>query len=289
MYTIQVVGAGYTGSRIAQFFAAKKQKVFALTRSAEKSKRFESQKIIPIIADLTKPETLSKIPSAHFIVICPAPDRVIFSSAPEAQPLASEQAYEEIYLKGIGNYLQAIKKNPRPSLIVYLSSTGVWQDQSGDFFDETVVPAPVSVKAKILFAAEKQVLNCGLPAVVLRLSGIYGPERNRIRAFREKKWPVDGKDRWMNVMHVDDIVEALPVIFKNGIEGETYLGTDQEPFLMSTLVKWLSEKSGIQNTHSFECNPSGRRLKSEKLKELGVILKHPTFREGYAAIMKAPL
>ncbi len=280
MYTIQIVGAGYTGSRIARFFAAKKQKVFAMTRSAEKSGEFEAQKINPVIADLTKPETLLNIPPAHFIVICPAPDE------------ATEEQYEEIYLKGIGNYLSALKSLPtgrqaRPSLIVYLSSTGVWQDQSGDFFDEATVPVPVSTKARILVEAEKQVLNSGLPVVILRLSGIYGPGRNRLQAFREKKWPSSAADRWMNVMHVDDIVEAVSVIFKNGKEGEVYLGTDQEPFLTSTLVKWLSEKTGIQNTHSFECKTAGRRLKNDKLTKLGVILKYPTFREGYASIIEA--
>ena len=109
MYTIQIVGAGYTGTRIAQFFAAKKQKVFALTRSIQKAQDFKAQKINPIIADLTKVETLSQIPSAHFIVICTAPDQ------------STEAAYEAVYLKGIGNYLKAIKKHPKPFLILYLA------------------------------------------------------------------------------------------------------------------------------------------------------------------------
>lgn len=274
MYTIQIVGAGYTGSRIAQFFAAKKQKVFALTRSVEKAKNFEEQKINPIIADLTKPETLMQIPPAHFIVICPAPDE------------STEANYEAVYLTGIKNYLNAIQKNPRPHLIVYISSTGVWQDQSGDFFDETVRPEPVSPKAKILFQAEKQILESGLPAVVLRLSGIYGPGRNRLQAFRDCKWPAETKDRWMNLIHVDDIAEAMPVFLKNAKEGEVYLGSDDEPVLCSTLAAWLSEKTNIRGA-AFESSsaPQGRRLKNTKFKELGIRLKYPTFREGYAAFL----
>ena len=291
MYTIQIIGAGYTGTRIAQFFAAEKQKVFALTRSVEKAKSFEAQKINPIIADLIKPETLTQIPPAHFIVICPAPDAVSSSSALAAQPRDRgnrDEAYEAIYLKGIGNYLNAIKKHPKPFLIVYLSSTGVWQDQSGDIFDETVAPTPVSKKAQILFEAEKQILNCGLPAAILRLSGIYGPGRNRIEAFQKSEWPGAGSDRWMNMIHVDDIAACLPTFFKNAKEGEVYLGTDDEPFLMSNLVHWLREKTGAKGNFSFSKDlPLGRRLKNTKFKDLGISLKYPTFREGYSELLRA--
>lgn len=289
MYTIQIIGAGYTGSRIAQFFVAKKQKVFALTRSAQKAQGLESEKINPIIADLTKPETLTQIPPAHFVVICPAPDPAPKYTSGVDLGHSKEKAYEDIYLKGIGNYLEAIKKNPKPFLIVYLSSTGVWQDQAGDMFDESVLPQPVSTKAKILVEAEKQILNCGLPAAVLRLSGIYGPGRNRFQAFQKKEWPVPGSaDRWMNMIHVDDIAACLPTFFKNAKEGEVYLGTDDQPFLMSELAQWINEKTGVRREFSFSKDlPQGRQLKNTKFKDLGISLKYPTFREGYFEILRA--
>ncbi len=273
MYTIQVVGAGYTGARIARFFAEKKQKVFALTRSPEKAEILKSQGIQPVLADLTRPESLQGIPAAHFIVICPAPDE------------STDQAYEAIYLKGIENYLNAIKKNPKPFLIVYLSSTGVWRDQAGDLFDETVEPMPKSEKARILFAAEKQILKSGFPAAVLRLSGIYGPQRNRLNAFRKGEWP-QGADRWMNVIHVDDIAAAMPVFFKNAKEGQVYLGTDDEPFKLSDLANWLAQNAGVKREFSFECFEGGRRLSNQKFRSLGIELKYPTFREGYFQIVQ---
>lgn len=276
MYTIQIVGAGYTGARIAQFFSEQKQKVFALTRSAAKAESFLQQGIQPVIADLTKPETLHSIPPAHFIVICPAPDE------------STEEAYENIYLNGVANYLKAIQKNPKPSLIIYLSSTGVWQDQTGDIFDENVRPIPTSAKARILVQAEKQILSSGFPAVILRLAGIYGPNRNRLKAFQDRKWPLPNTiDRWINLIHVDDIVNSLPMIFKNAKEGETYLGADDEPFLASTLTDWIAERTNLLEKYSFQAGkPGGRRLKNTKWKQLGIQLKYPTFREGYAEFLK---
>jgi len=277
MYTIQVVGAGYLGMRIAARFAEKKQKVFALTRSAEKAARFKDKKIQPIVADLTDPASLNLIPPAHFIVICVAPDQ------------SDATAYEAVYLKGVANYLEAIKKNPRPFLVVYVSSTGVWQDQTGDWFDEAVEPLPQSPRARMLVEAEKQVLAAGLPAVVLRLSGIYGPGRNRLQAFREGRWPVPGSDRWINLVHADDIASLMPDFFKKAQEGEIYLGTDDEPVRVSTIAEWLARETGTSRTVSFECGDAGRRLKNEKLKSLGIRLKYPTFREGYSAIIKEEL
>lgn len=274
MYTIQVVGAGYLGFRIASFFAAKKQKVFAVTRSEQKGKALENEGVHPILADLEKTETLTALPPAHFIVICVAPDQT------------DAVAYEAVYLKGVASYLNAIRKNPKPFLVVYVSSTGVWQDQAGDFFDETVEPLPQSPKAKILVEAEKQILKSGLPSVVLRLSGIYGPGRNRLKAFRDGRWPEAGTDRWMNLIHADDVAAMMPEFFKKVKEGEIYLGTDDEPIRLSALRDWLALQTGISSSFSFECGVSGRRLKNDKLKSLGIRLKYPTFREGYASIIK---
>ena len=171
MYTILVAGAGYTGSAIARFFTAKKQKVYALTRSAEKAACFQSEGMLSLIMDLTTPETLAGLPQAQFVVIAVAPDE------------RSEEAYRRTYVEGVGHLLTALKQNTKPLLVVYLSSTGVWPDQvDGAWVDETMPAIPDSERGRILLRAENQVLNSGLPAVVLRLAGIYGPGRNRLEA-----------------------------------------------------------------------------------------------------------
>ncbi len=293
MYTIQIVGAGYTGTRIAQFFLEKKQKVFALTRSLEKAQKLKEQGIQPIVADLTQPKTLTGIPAAHFVVLCPAPDAVASGFSPRAQSHNSaldctvSKSYEAIYLTGIRNYLKAIQKNPKPFLTVYLSSTGIWQDQSGDWFDEQVLPEPQSPKAKILMEAESQILNSGLPAAIFRLSGIYGPDRNRLQAFRDKKWPVSETDRWLNLIHVDDIVASLPLFFKNAKEGEVYLGVDDEPVRVSTLYQWLCDQKGRVSGINFSKLENSKKYKNNKLKSLGISLKYPTFRKFYTELLQS--
>ncbi|HLD49743.1 MAG TPA: SDR family oxidoreductase, partial [bacterium] len=296
MYHIQVVGAGYAGSRIAAHFREKKQKVWALTRSGKRNAEFEALGILPVIADLAKPATLERIPPAHFIVICPAPGEK-----------KDEAAYRQIYLEGIGNYLAAIGKNPKPNLIVYLSSTGVYSDRKGEWVDETTPPEPDTEKGKILLEAEQQVLNSGYPAIVFRLAGIYGPERNRlIRPFISQD---EASDRWLNHIHVEDIAGAMPVIFNKGQAGSLYLGVDDEPVLQSEFARWLANKNVILRPKAEESREilrqktpqddrrradydkdlsaiKGKRCSNKRLKELGYQFKYPTYKEGYEAILK---
>ena len=267
MYHIQIVGAGYTGLALARFFRSKKQKVWALSRSSKHHAEFQSLEITPITADLNRAETLSKIPPAHFIVLCPAPDE------------RSDAAYRSVYLEGISNYLQAIRKNPRPNLIVYLSSTAVYGERGGAWVDETTPLRPETEKQKILIEAETQVLESGYPAAVFRLGGIYGPGRNSLAKLEEKC--AQTPDAYTNMIHVDDIAGAMPVLFNKGQEGNVYLGVDDEPVKRSEFHAWLTSKLGKTPLQTFSSQAGGKRCRNTKLKSLDYKFQYPTFREGY--------
>ncbi len=276
MYHILVAGAGYTGSRIASFFREKKQKVWALTRSGSRNSEFEEKGIIPVTADLTLPVTLEKVPPAHFIVLSPAPD----GHEPED--------YRRVYLAGIHNFLDSLKAKPRPYLIVYISSTSVWKEREGAWVDESVEPDAESEKSRILAEAERHVLGCGLPSVVFRLSGIYGPGRNRLQAFRSGTWPgsAPAQDGWMNMIRVEDIVRAMPVLFKSAKAGEVYTGSDGSPVLRSEFCSWLAQKTGSSRDFKFFGPAGGKKCSSQKLKDLGFQFLYPDFRAGYEEFLK---
>lgn len=275
MYSILVVGAGYLGSHIARDFKARKQKVFALTRNPEKAAAFEKEEINPVIADLTKPETLQALPPAHFIVLCAAPDE------------GDEESYRRIYLDGIKNFLDARKNLPRPHLIVLISSTSVWKERSGEWVDEETPADGDSVKSKILLASENLVLNSGFPAVVLRLSGIYGPGRNRLNRMRSGAWPAAGEpDGYMNMIHVQDAVNAMIPVFKESKEGAVYTVSDDEPVLKSEFCRWMTQNAGVKAEGKIDTSRrEGKRCRNTRLKELKVKFQYPTFREGYTELL----
>ena len=270
MYRILIAGCGYTGTKIASYFASKKQKVWGLTRSPEKAENLGTSGIAPLICDITRPETLTEIPPVHFVVLSAAPDE------------RSPEAYESIYYHGVRNLLnQLMKTVPRLELIVSLSSTGVYRDFGGERIDENTPPEPDSLTGKILLRSEELVLNSGMPSVIFRLAGIYGPGRNILKrlAGGGNLWEKDG---YLNMIHVDDIVAAMPVLFNKAEPGKVYLGVDDEPVLRSEFLKWLKGDSPPWGLSPLE----GKRISNQRLKSLGVALKYPTFREGYTEILR---
>lgn len=273
MYRILVAGAGYTGSRIAFYFKEKKQKVWALTRTGRRNAEFEAAGIEPITADLTLPETLKGLPAVNFAVICPAPDE------------GSEENYQKIYLDGVRNLLDALREKSRHSFIVYLSSTAVWRPRSGEWVDETTPPDPETEKGRILVQAEKNILGSGYPSAVFRLAGIYGPGRNRLKALDTGKIPQE-ENAYMNMIHVDDIAAAIPVLFKKAEAGHVYTGVDERPVLRSEFYKEIAEIAGKNAAFDFKGAGGGKRCSNKKLKSLGFEFRYPSFVQGYESFLK---
>lgn len=312
MYRILIAGCGYTGLAIARHFRLKKQKVWGLIRTPVRRQELESRDIIPVVADLTKPETLCNIPDVSFVVIAVSPDE------------RSDDAYRKIYLKGIENFLKALRKKFPPSLIVYLSSTGVYGDKRGAWVDEDTPPEPDHERGRILLEAERQILQSGFPTVVLRLAGIYGPGRSSLQRLMDNSRRAEmNANEYVNMIHREDIAQMTAVIFKKSETGSIYLGVDDEPVLRGVFYDWLIKKrslrGGVASPSSVIANPqkadeaisgfgtgpaisksglprpyracndgstiSGKRCSNKKIKSLGYSFKFPTFREGYEALL----
>lgn len=278
MYHLLIAGAGYTGMAVARHFRSKNQKVWALTRSADKAAQLENAGVAPVVLDLFS-EVPLKIPPAHFVVISLAPDE------------RSEEAYRKVYVEGVGRLLAAMRTNPRPFLIVYLSSIGVYGDRAGAWVEESTPPEPDTERGRILLEAENQVLESGFPTVIFRLGGIYGPGRNPLKRLRKQEGEAQGRDAWLNLIHLDDIVGAMEVLFNKGKEGNVYLGVDDEPAKRSEIYAWLALQPDFESAALpgiLKIGPvSGKRCANQKLKALGYSLRYPTFREGYQDLLKS--
>ncbi len=273
MYNICVLGMGYTGMAIAKYFKSKNQRVYGIIRNPERKETLEKKEIIPVLADITKPETLKKIPAAHFIVIAVSPDS------------RDEESYRKIYLEGVRNFIEAIQKNPRPYLILYLSSTGAYGSKVAGHVTEDTPLQNDSWRSEVLTQAEEQILNSGYESIVFRLGGIYGPGRNRIERVKNDDWVKPEKNVSMNVIHRDDIVGAVQTLFKEGEAGKVYLGCDDSPAPIFEFYSWLSEKLGKKCDLPLDAETSGKNCSNKRLKALGYMFKYPTFKEGYEELL----
>lgn len=271
-----IVGCGYVGTAVGEYYAREGWSVAGLIRSEKRKEELEQKNITPIIADLALPETLTQIPEAKYILICPSAGK------------REAARYQEVYVDGVRNYLNVLSKQAPPEKLIYISSTGIYSQNEGEQIDETTNPNPVTERSQLLLQAEQQILDSTYSSIIFRLSGIYGPGRNRIKTLQtEPIINLENKPKWMNLIYIDDIVQAIGLLFEKGSAGEIYLGVDDEPMDTRDFYSWLILKLKIQPDVTFrENNSLGKKCSNKKLKELGFKPKYPSFRQGYQRILE---
>ena len=102
------------------------------------------------------------------------------------------------------------------------------------------------------------------PAVILRVAGIYGPGRGHLfQQYLRNEAKIAGKgERFINMIHLDDVVGAIIAALKSGKAGDIYNAVDDEPVAQIHFFRWLSETLGKEMppfaTGSGKCRPQTR-------------------------------
>ncbi len=286
---VLIVGCGYVGLPLGAELVRLGQEVFGLRRSAAAESELKAAGIQPLIGDVTLTETLATIPSAFdWVVNCVAAG-------------GNTEKYREVYLQGTRNLIKWLAPNP-PKKFVYTSSTSVYAQNDGSLVDESSPTEPLAATSKILVETEKMLLAAAnskfsavplIPSVILRVAGIYGPERGHwFKQFTKDAAQIeDDGARYLNMIHRDDLVGCIIAALKSGRPGEIYNAVDDEPVSQLHFFQWLTQAVDKPFPPSVPENPDARRrgatnkrVSNRKLKmELGHRFKYPTFREGYSA------
>jgi len=152
--------------------------------------------------------------------------------------------------------------------------------------------------AKVLLETEKLLLAAAVerkfPAVILRVAGIYGPERGHwFKQFLKNEARMEGDgSRFLNMIHRDDLIGCIIAALKSGRAGEIYNAVDDEPVSQLHFFQWLAQALDQPLPPSEPFNPdaarkrgaTNKRVSNRKLKmELGHQFKYPNFRKGYSA------
>ncbi len=276
-----VVGGGYTGQRFAECLRQLGADVVVTHRrtpSAAGELPFDSSTgLVPTAAELQG--------VSHLLVTAP-PDRQ------GQDPCLSS-------LKPLLDGLQL-------QWAGYLSTTGVYGDQHGQWVDESTSPtADLLPRSQARLQCEQDWLTSGWPVQVFRLPGIYGPGRNSLVTLqRGDARHVHKPGQVFCRVHVDDIVGALlhclrlPAAKRPSIVNVC----DNRPAPSSELLGYAAHLLGcpLPQLHWFEAvqdsmSPmalsfwrDNRRVSNRRLtKELGYALLFPSYREGLQACLKA--
>ena len=282
---VLIVGCGYVGLPLGIELIRLGHEVFGLRRNSSAENELKSAGIQPLFADVTKPDELKKLPREFdWVVNCVAAG-------------GDAENYREVYFNGTRNLIDWLAPNP-PKKFVYTSSTSVYAQTDGSQVKESSPTEPTSETSKILVETEKVLLDATaqkkFPAVILRVVGIYGPERGHLfKQFlkNEARIECDGS-RNLNMIHRDDLVGCIIAALKSGRAGEIYNAVDDEPVSQRTFFEWLAGTLGkypppSEPENSAEDRKRGvtnKRVSNRKLKmELGYQFKYPNFRKGYSA------
>lgn len=218
---VLIVGCGYVGLPLGVELVRQGHKVFGLRRSAAGA--LQAAGLTPLVADITQPETLAALPrDFDWVVNCAA------SGGGDAED------YRQLYLQGTRNLIAWL--NPAPlRKFVYTSSTSVYGQNDGSIVRESDPTEPQAETAQVLVETERVLLQAAqarrFPAVILRVAGIYGPGRGHwFKQFLRGTARIEARgERYLNMIHLEDVVGVVMAALTRGTPGEVYNAGDDEP------------------------------------------------------------
>ncbi|NBV21503.1 MAG: SDR family oxidoreductase [Proteobacteria bacterium] len=281
---VLIVGCGYVGLPLGAELARRGHEVFGLRRNLDGVGDMTAVGVHPLAGDVTQAETLRALPGPFDWVV-----NAVSSSKGGAE------VYRAVYLEGTQNLL-AWLAGTRLQKYVHLSSTSVYAQTDGGEVTEGSPAEPKSETGQVLVKTEQALLaaarNRVFPAVILRVAGIYGPERGHLfQQFLRDEACIGGDgSRLINMIHRDDVVNAACAALERGRIGRVYNVADDVPVSQLEFFQWLagqlhkplppfaSEAENAQRKRGL----TNKRVSNRRLREeLGCEMKFPDFRAGY--------
>ena len=200
----------------------------------------------------------------------------------------------------IRQFLACIPTDALPEKLVLLSTTAVYGDCQGEWIDETYPVNPQTARGRRRLDAEQAARDwsekTGVPIIILRVGGIYGPGRLPIARI-EKGLPIlkESESPFTNRIHQDDLAQICVAAAERGKAGEVYNVSDGQPSTMSRYFKdiaraydlpmppevSLDEAEKVMSAGMLSYLSESRRLdNSKRVEGLGVVFKYPNLEMG---------
>lgn len=283
---VLIIGCGYVGLPLGKQLARAGHEVHGVRRSESSREELLRAGIQPVIADISDPARIGAIGHGWDWVV-----NLVSSSK------GGVGEYERVYVGGTRLLLSQFRDAP-PARYLHASSTSVYAQADGSWVDETSPAEPKAQTSQRLLQAESILFqarrDASFPAIVARIAGIYGPGRGHLfKQFLQGEARLHGEgSRWLNMIHLDDLVAALAALLEKGQPGEIYNVADDEPVtervFFEWLARWLSRplpaSAPEEALAGRKRGQTSKRVANGKLKSATQLaLKHPSFREGYGA------
>ncbi|EXF91819.1 oxidoreductase [Pseudomonas fluorescens HK44] len=278
--SVLIAGCGDVGGRLATQLLASGWEVHGLRRDISRL----PEGVIGVAGDLFNEECPATWPVG-------AVDYLVYCAAATDH---DEAGYRAAYVQGLQHVLEWLNDyGQAPKHLLFVSSSSVYGQQNGEWVDETSPTQADSYSGRVMLEAEQVALNSGIPASVVRLTGIYGPGRERLLTQVRGGYRVAiDPPLYANRIHAHDAAGLLAFLLKADHQGavldDCYIGVDDAPAPLADVVGWLREYLGVTEwSEDASVRRTGsKRCSNARAKALGWTLRYPSFREGYAAILE---
>lgn len=278
--SVVIAGCGDVGSRLASQLLAAGWEVHGLRRNVSRL----PEGVIGIAGDLFKKDCPDTWPigGVDYLVYCAAATD------------HDEAGYRKAYVEGLQHVLEWLGDyGQQPKQLLFVSSSSVYGQQNGEWVDETSPTQAVGYSGQVMLEAEQVAFNSGIPATAVRLTGIYGPGREWLLSQVRQGYRVAVEPPlYGNRIHVDDAAGLLEFLLRHVEQGDSldkvYIGVDDAPAPLAEVVGWLREYLGVTEwAEDASVRRAGsKQCSNARAKALGWTPTYPSYREGYAAILK---
>lgn len=280
-----IVGCGDVGLRVLPWVCGRWQ-VFVLTSSPARCAELRAAGAVPLVGNLDDPSTLGRLGALA--------DAVLHLAPPPGEGERDARSR---------NLARALMRGGRVRRLVYVSTSGVYGDASGERFDETRAVRPASARGRRRVDAEavwRWFGRAGHSVVtILRVPGIYGLDRPggdpRDRLKRGTAVLAADDDVYTNHIHSDDLARACVAALYRGRPQRVLHASDDTELKMGDYFDLVADLHGLARPPRItraeaqeRLSPmlmsfmsESRRLDNTRLKtELRLSLRYPTVRDG---------
>jgi nucleoside-diphosphate-sugar epimerase len=283
MTDIFIIGCGYVGSLVAQTCAKNNRSVAALARSADSAAKLQAAGITPQPGDLDDPASLNRLDLGGSTLY-------YFAPPPASGALDSRMRH----------FVTALDPAAPPRQIIYISTSGVYGDNRGEWVTEEDPVNPQAERARRRVDAERVVTGwCTAHQVsltILRVAGIYGPDKLPVKRLQQGT-PVLREEEcgYTNRIHVEDLVTICVAAAGQGRGVAIYNVSDGHPGTMTGYFNAVADALRLPRPPAItlaqaqqQLTPAmlsylteSRRLDNHKLLiELGITLRYPDLAAG---------
>jgi len=277
--SLLIAGCGDVGSRLAERLLPAGWTVYGLRRS---------------VAGLAA--GIRRVPGDLQAAPCPpawpsgALDYLVYCVAASQ---SDEAGYRAAYVEGLGHVLGWLAQHgQRPQRLLFVSSSSVYAQQGGEWIDEDSPAEAEGFSGRVLREAERLALGSGIPASLVRLTGIYGPGREwLLNQVRKGYWVQSEPPLYANRIHAEDAAGLLAFLLQADARGvaldDCYLGVDDAPAPLAEVLAWLRDYLGVTEWAAQAAlrRAGSKRCSNARARALGWAPQYPSYREGYAAVL----